>query len=75
MKLLGEVRKSGINGEIYPSSEKMKKQMSYANAKSIPYVVLVGSEEMQSGKLTLKNMDSGEQERLTIEELIKMILG
>jgi len=71
MKLLAEIRKAGINAEIYPSAAKMKKQMSYANAKSIPYVVLVGSEEMQSGKLTLKNMDSGEQEKLTVADNIE----
>ena len=51
----------------------MKKQMTFANNKGIKYVVLVGSNEMESGKLTVKNMESGEQENLTIEELITKI--
>ncbi|MFH1319572.1 MAG: histidine--tRNA ligase [Bacteroidota bacterium] len=70
MKLLTKVRKAGINAEIYPSAEKMKKQMSYANARGIPYVVLIGSDEMQSGKLTVKDMESGGQEKMSVGELI-----
>lgn len=70
LKLLQQVRASGINAEIYPDSAKMKKQMSYADDKKIPFVVLVGSEEMKTGELTLKNMKTGNQEKLTIENLI-----
>ena len=59
--LVAQLRKAGIRTEIYPDSAKMKKQMGYANAKEIPYVVLVGENEMNTGKLTLKNMTTGEQ--------------
>lgn len=67
---LNMVRTRGIRAEIYPDAAKMKKQMSYANAKQIPYVVLAGENEMNEKKLTLKNMDTGEQQMLTIDELI-----
>ena len=70
LKVLQEVRSAGISAEIYPDSVKMKKQMSYANAKQIPYVALVGETEMASGQITLKNMDTGEQKLLTIHDLI-----
>jgi histidyl-tRNA synthetase len=73
LPLLFQLRDAGINSEIYPSSAKMKKQMTFANNKGIKYVVLVGSDEMESGKLTVKNMESGEQENLTINELISKI--
>ena len=53
----------------------MKKQMSYANAKQIPFVALAGENEMAEGKLTLKNMESGEQSLVTIDEIIKTILA
>lgn len=71
LSILSKLRNAGINSEIYPdAAAKMKKQMSYADAKKIPYVVLIGTEEMQTGKLTLKNMQSGEQEKVSLEELI-----
>lgn len=71
LPLLTKVRKAGINSEIYPEAKaKMKKQMGYADDKKIPFVVIVGGDEMQTGKLTLKNMFSGEQEKLTIDEVI-----
>lgn len=75
LPLLFQLRAADINSEIYPSAAKMKKQMTFANNKRIKYVVLVGSDEMKSGKLTVKDMKSGEQENLTIEELIQMIKG
>jgi histidyl-tRNA synthetase len=53
----------------------MKKQMSYANAKQIPFVVLAGENEMTAGKLTLKNMETGEQQLLTVEEVIDKVKG
>ncbi len=67
------VRARGIRAELYPDSAKMKKQMSYANAKQIPFVVLAGENEMNEGKLTLKNMETGEQQMLTIEEIIERV--
>ncbi|MBQ2523738.1 MAG: histidine--tRNA ligase, partial [Prevotella sp.] len=67
------LRKAGIRTEIYPDSAKMKKQMGYANAKEIPYVVLVGEIEMNTGKLTLKNMTTGEQTQVDIDELIEQV--
>ena len=65
-----KVREKGIRAEIYPDAAKMKKQMSYANAKQIPFVVLAGENEINEGKLTLKNMETGDQQMLTIDELI-----
>ena len=70
---VAKAREAGIRTEIFPDSSKMKKQMSYANAKQIPFVALAGENEMAEGKLTLKNMLSGEQQLVTIEELIKII--
>ena len=69
LPLLFQLRDAGINSEIYPTDAKMKKQMTFANNKGIKYVVLVGSDEMESGKLTVKDMETGEQENITIEEL------
>jgi len=68
-----EVRNAGINTELYPSPAKLKKQMKYANDKQIPYVVLAGVEELKTGKLTLKNMQSGEQAQLTLIEIIEQL--
>ena len=70
---VAKAREAGIRTEIFPDSTKMKKQMSYANAKQIPFVALAGENEMTEGKLTLKNMLSGEQQLVTIEELINII--
>ncbi|HZX74413.1 MAG TPA: histidine--tRNA ligase [Cyclobacteriaceae bacterium] len=70
LPLVQKVRAEGIGAEIYPSSEKIKKQMKYADDKKIAFVILVGENEMQTGKLTMKNMLSGEQESLTIDEAI-----
>ena len=66
-------RQAGIRTELYPDSTKMKKQMAYANAKQIPFVVLAGENEMAAGKVTLKNMATGEQTLLSKEELIDAI--
>jgi histidyl-tRNA synthetase len=74
LPLLQSLRNSGIAAELYPSSAKLKKQMSYADDKKIPYVVLIGSEEIQSGKLTLKNMRTGEQEKVTVKELVDNLI-
>ena len=72
---VAKARAAGIRTEIFPDSSKMKKQMSYANAKQIPYVALAGENEMAEGKLTLKNMESGEQSLVTPDELITNILS
>ncbi len=66
MKMLKEMRAAGIAAEIYPDAAKMKKQMAYADAKGIPFVAIVGESELAESKLTLRNMQSGEQETLTL---------
>ena len=73
LRVLSQVRAAGISAEIYPDCCKMKKQMSYANAQGVPFVALVGENEMAEGKVTLKNMATGEQCLLTPDELIKAI--
>ena len=73
LNIINKVRANGIRSELFPDSAKMKKQMSYANAKAIPYVVLAGETEMAAGKVTLKNMETGEQELVTPEELIERL--
>lgn len=73
LSVLKGLRDRGICGELYPDSAKMKKQMGYADKKGIPFVALVGEEEMNSGTVTLKNMVSGEQESVTVEELFSRI--
>ena len=72
LPLLQKLRNHGISAEIYPSSTKLKKQMVYANAKNIPFVVLIGESEMQSGLFSLKNMESGEQQQVTEENLLAL---
>lgn len=73
LPIVGKLRQAGIRSEIFPDKAKMKKQMSYANAKNIPFVVLAGENEMVAGKVTLKNMESGEQTLVTVEELIAIV--
>ncbi len=75
LRLAAQARLAGIATEVYPDSVKMKKQMSYANAHNVPFVALVGETEMAEGRITLKNMTTGEQQSLTIEEAIKAIKG
>ena len=70
LPIVAKVRAAGIRAELYPDSAKMKKQMSYANAKQIPFVALAGDNEISEGKITLKNMETGEQQLLTPDELI-----
>jgi histidyl-tRNA synthetase len=70
---VAKAREVGIRTEVFPDSTKMKKQMSYANAKQIPFVALAGENEMSEDKFTLKNMLTGEQQLLTIEEVIKKV--
>ncbi len=73
LPLLQQLRLAGVAAELYPSAAKLKKQMSYADDKRIPYVILIGSEEMQSGELTLKEMQSGDQQKLTAEAIIALL--
>ena len=73
LPVLAKVRAAGIRAEIFPDKAKMKKQMGYANNKAIPFVAIVGENEMNEGKLTLKNMTTGEQSLVTPDELIDAI--
>jgi histidyl-tRNA synthetase len=73
LPMLYQIRQAGIAVELYPSSVKLKKQMSYADSKGIPYVLLVGEEEVESGQLSLKDMKTGEQQKVSIEELIEKL--
>ena len=75
LPVLAKMRDAGVRAEIYPDSAKMKKQMGYANDKQIPFVAIVGENEMAEGKLTLKNMTTGEQSLLTSDELLKTVRG
>ena len=75
LPIVAKMREAGIRAEMYPDNVKMKKQMSYANAKQIPFVALAGDMEIESGKVTLKNMRTGEQKMVLAEEVISMIKG
>ena len=74
LPLAAAARKAGIRTEVYPDKAKMKKQMSYANAKGIAFVALAGDDEIAQGKITLKNMATGEQKLVSSEEMIHEIL-
>ncbi|MGL5981390.1 MAG: histidine--tRNA ligase [Phocaeicola sp.] len=73
ISVLAAVRQAGICAELYPDAAKMKKQMNYANNKQIPFVAIVGENEMKEQKIMLKNMTTGEQSLLAVEELIKFL--
>ena len=73
LKAIKVLRAKGINAELYPDAAKMKKQMNYANKRNIPFVVLVGEEEIQSNTYTLKNMGSGEQLKVPLDELLSQV--
>ena len=70
---LGKIRAAGIKAELYPEPAKLKKQMKYANARAVPFTALVGTEEVAAGQLSLKNMESGAQEKLTVEQVIERL--
>ena len=70
LKVAHELRKNGIATEIYPDQTKLKKQLDYANKKMIPFVIVIGSDEIKDGMLTIKNMQTGEQEKLAISEIM-----
>ena len=69
LKAIRNLRETGITAELYPDEAKMKKQMNYANKREIPFVVLAGAEEMKAGEYGLKNMKTGEQEKVSLEGL------
>ena len=73
MRLLSELRNHEISAEIYPESSKMKKQMEYANRRGIPYVVIIGSNELAQGIATIKNMRTGEQSEVAFAEIVNAL--
>jgi histidyl-tRNA synthetase len=73
LPIVQQFRNAGISAELYPGSAKLKKQMAYADAKNIPYVILIGGDEIASGELTLKDMQSGEQKKLTVLGILELL--
>ena len=73
LSLLAEIRQSGIKAELFPDNARLKKQMNYANQKNVEYVALVGEDEIKNEKITLKNMKTGIQNQITLDELIEEI--
>ncbi|MBQ2422213.1 MAG: ATP phosphoribosyltransferase regulatory subunit, partial [Flavobacteriales bacterium] len=73
VKALKELRAAGIKAEIYPDAVKLGRQMDYANKKSIPYVAIAGSSEVEKGVFTLKNMNEGTQSEVRLEELLEIL--
>jgi histidyl-tRNA synthetase len=71
LPLLQQLRAKNLNAELYPAGGKLKKQLDYANGKNIPYVIIIGSEEIASGLLTIKNMETGVQEKRTVGEILE----
>jgi len=69
LRAMKTLRAQGIGAELYPDAAKMKKQMTYANDRGFPFVAIVGADEMQQGKVTLKNMTTGEQTLVGIDDL------
>jgi len=75
LSVVSQLRKAGINSEIYPDTSKLKKQMAYADGKTIPWVAIVGKDEMDAGVISLKNMNSGFQDKVSINQLIEKMLN
>ncbi len=75
LPLLTKIRESGINAFLYPDTVKMGKQMNYANSNNIPFVAIVGESEIKEGLISLKDMTSGTQEKLTVEKIIEKVKG
>jgi len=73
LPILQQLRNANISAELYPTLAKLKKQMAYADAKKIPYVILIGGDEIQSGELTLKDMQSGEQKKLSVSAILDLL--
>ena len=72
-KTIASLRRAGISAQLYPDAAKMKKQMNYANAEGVAYVAIIGEDELASGTVTLKDMSTGEQQRLTPAELVEAL--
>jgi len=70
LPILQELRRKDISAELYPAGSKLKKQLEYANNKNIPYTMIIGSEEIASGLLTIKNMKTGLQDKRTVEDIL-----
>lgn len=70
INVLKALRNKGVSSEIYPDEAKLKKQLEYANKKNIPFVIVIGEEEMKSGQLTFRNMETGEQQKLALAEIL-----
>ena len=70
MRLMSELRNHDVAAEIYPESSKMKKQMEYANRRGIPYVVIIGSNELECQVATVKDMRSGEQREVAFSDIV-----
>ena len=75
LPLLGKLRSAGIRAELYPDQAKMKKQMNFANMEGIPFVALVGENEIKEGRVTLKNMEKGTQQSVTFEAMKDLLKG
>ncbi len=73
LSLVSELRELGVSAELYPEKAKMKKQMGYADTKQFPFVALIGSNEIENDELNVKNMETGEQMKLTKEELVEFL--
>jgi histidyl-tRNA synthetase len=73
LKAVQELRNAGISAELFPDSTKLKKQMNYANKRQIPFVAMAGSQEIAENVFTLKNMDTGEQQKLSVDEIISLL--
>jgi histidyl-tRNA synthetase len=73
LSILQKIRNADVSSELYPNISKMQKQMKYANDKKIPFVIVIGDEEMQTGLLSFKNMETGEQQKLTIEQILTQL--
>ena len=74
LKVIFQLRKNGISAELYPESAKLKKQFTYAEKKGIPNLVFFGEQEISENKITIKNLESGEQKTLSLKEFLSFIL-
>ena len=75
LEVLSKLREATISAELYPDASKLKKQMNYANKRNIPFVILIGSDELKTGNVTIKNMFAGDQAVISVSEAIKLIKG
>src|SRR5690606_11925556 len=73
LQLLQKLRAADVASELYPAPAKLKKQLSYADAKNIPFVILIGDEELESGLFSIKDMATGEQQKLSEAELLRFL--